>query len=80
MVLLVVVMACLGMGSGAVFQLVPQCFRDEIGVATGVVGALGGVGGFLLPTLLGSIKEATGSFGPGFLVLGGAASVALVLP
>lgn len=62
-------MVCLGMGNGAVFQLVPQRFRREIGAATGVVGAVGGVGGFLLPTLLGTIKARVGSFGPGFVVL-----------
>ncbi|OFV92208.1 MAG: MFS transporter [Acidobacteria bacterium RIFCSPLOWO2_12_FULL_65_11] len=76
--LLIVGMACLGMGNGAVFQLVPQRFRAEIGVATGVVGAVGGLGGFLLPALLGQLKQGTGSFGPGFLVLAVMASGALV--
>lgn len=64
-------MACLGLGNGAVFQLVPQRFRSEIGVATGVVGAIGGLGGFLLPTLLGGLKQTAGSFGPGFALLAG---------
>jgi len=72
-----VLMACLGMGNGAVFQLVPQRFRQQIGIATGVVGAIGGLGGFLLPTLLGLIKQTSGSFGPGFAVLAGLAVVAL---
>ena len=67
--LLVMGMAALGMGNGAVFQLVPLRFGSQIGVATGVVGALGGPGGFLLPTLLGSVKQISGSFGPGFVVL-----------
>lgn len=67
--LLVIGMACLGMGNGAVFQLVPLRFRAEIGVATGVVGAVGGLGGFALPTLLGAAKQATGSFAPAFLIL-----------
>ncbi len=67
--LLVVAMVCLGMGNGAVFQLVPQRFRTEIGIATGVVGAVGGVGGFFLPTFLGSVKQISGSFGPGLLTL-----------
>jgi NNP family nitrate/nitrite transporter-like MFS transporter len=67
--LLIFGMVCLGMGNGAVFQLVPQRFQSEIGVATGIVGAVGGMGGFLLPMLLGSLKQLTGSFGPGFLVL-----------
>ncbi|MGH9800350.1 MAG: nitrate/nitrite transporter, partial [Blastocatellia bacterium] len=55
--LLVAGTACLGLGNGAVFQLVPQRFQSQIGVATGVVGAIGGVGGFLLPNLLGQIKQ-----------------------
>jgi NNP family nitrate/nitrite transporter-like MFS transporter len=61
-------MGMLGMGNGSVFQLVPQRFPKEIGVITGVVGAAGGVGGFFLPTLLGGLKQLTGSFGGGFLV------------
>lgn len=63
-------MVCLGMGNGAVFQLVPQRFPLEIGIATGVVGAIGGLGGFLLPILLGNSKGATDSFGLGFAMLG----------
>lgn len=66
--LLFAVMGLLGMGNGAVFQLVPNRFPSEIGVATGVIGAAGGLGGFLLPNLLGSVKQMTGSFGAGFFV------------
>lgn len=77
--LLVASMACLGMGNDAVFQLVPQRFRLEIGIATGIVGALGGLGGFLLPNLLSIVKVRSGSFGPGFLVLAGIVFAALVL-
>lgn len=68
-VLMAIGMACFGLGNGAVFQLVPQRFRVEIGAATGVVGAVGGLGGFVLPILLGGVKEATGSFTPAFVVL-----------
>ncbi len=67
--LVVVGMLCLGMGNGAVFQLVPQRFQHQIGIATGVVGAVGGLGGFGLPLVLGNIKQGTGSFAPGFVVL-----------
>ncbi len=63
-------MACLGMGNGAVFQLVPLRFPREIGVTTGIIGAAGGLGGFLLPTVLGALKQATGSFSTGFLAFG----------
>ena len=81
-VLLFATMATLGMGNGAVFQLVPQRFPKEIGVTTGIVGSAGGFGGFLLPTVLGSMKQATGSFSGGFLAfalvggIGGALALA----
>src|SRR3989338_3952307 len=58
--LLAVGMALLGMGNGAVFQLVPQRFQKEIGVITGIVGAAGGLGGFFLPSLLWLLKDLTG--------------------
>jgi MFS transporter, NNP family, nitrate/nitrite transporter len=62
-------MCCLGLGNGAVFQLVPQRFQREIGTATGVIGAVGGLGGFFLPTLLGAMKQSTGSYAPAFMVM-----------
>jgi NNP family nitrate/nitrite transporter-like MFS transporter len=58
---------CLGMGNGAVFQLIPQRFRGEIGIMTGLVGCMGGVGGFFLAEALGSSKAMTGDFSAGFL-------------
>jgi NNP family nitrate/nitrite transporter-like MFS transporter len=72
-------MACLGIGNGAVFQLVPLRFRKEIGVITGVVGAAGGLGGFFLPTVLGYFKDAAGSYGVGFMVFALTSVVALAL-
>ena len=60
-------MGALGMGNGAVFQLVPQRFPDRIGLVTGIVGAAGGLGGFFLPTLLGATKDYTGSYAAGLL-------------
>jgi NNP family nitrate/nitrite transporter-like MFS transporter len=77
--ILVTAMVCLGLGNGAVFQLVPQCFRRQIGIATGMVGAVGGLGGFMLPTMLGQFKQRTGSFGAGFVVLGVVALLTLAL-
>ncbi|MBI2985920.1 MAG: NarK/NasA family nitrate transporter [Deltaproteobacteria bacterium] len=67
-------MGALGMGNGAVFQLVPQRFQKEIGVVTGVVGAAGGLGGFFLPSLLGLFKDLTGSYGTGFIAFSMVAS------
>ena len=72
-------MTCLGMGNGAVFQLVPLRFQKEIGVMTGIVGAAGGLGGFFLPTILGFFKDAVGSYGVGFAVFGIASLGALAI-
>lgn len=71
------VMATLGIGNGAVFQLVPQRFRHEIGVMTGLVGFGGGVGGFYLASSLGLAKQWTGSPSAGFLIFAMLSLVAL---
>lgn len=70
-------MLCLGMGNGAVFQLVPQRFAKEIGVMTGVIGMTGGVGGFYLASSLGFSRQYTGGYGPGFLIFAALAATAL---
>jgi NNP family nitrate/nitrite transporter-like MFS transporter len=70
-------MLALGMGNGAVFQLVPQRFRKEIGVMPGLVGMAGGVGGFYLASSLGFAKQATGSYQIGFLIFAALAVLAL---
>jgi len=57
----------LGMGNGAVFQLVPQRFADRLGIVTGLVGAAGGLGGFFLPSVLGITKDMTGTYSAGLL-------------
>ena len=63
-------MGILGLGNGSVFQLVPLRFKEEIGVITGIVGAAGGIGGFFLPSILGYLKDQTGSFSGGFSAFG----------
>lgn len=63
-----VAMLALGVGNGAVFQLIPQRFRHEIGVMTGIVGMTGGVGGFCLASSLGYSKQLTGGYQGGFIL------------
>jgi NNP family nitrate/nitrite transporter-like MFS transporter len=76
--LLFLLMGCLGVGNGSVFQLVPQRYGKRVGIATGILGAAGGLGGFFLPTIVGSLKQITGSYASGLAVLAGLAVVALV--
>jgi NNP family nitrate/nitrite transporter-like MFS transporter len=60
--LLVALLGLLGMGNGAVFQLVGHRLPERVGAMTGLVGAAGGVGGFLLALGLGALASATGTF------------------
>ena len=71
-------MLALGMGNGSVFQLVPQRFRKEIGVMTGLVGMAGGVGGFYLASSLGYSRQVTGSYMMGFMIFAALAILALI--
>ena len=76
--IIIPVMAILGMGNGAVFQLVPQRFRKEIGVMTGLVGMAGGVGGFYLAASLGYFKQTHGNYQIGLLKFAGLAVLAMI--
>ena len=71
--------AALGLGNGAVFKLVPQYFPKETGTVTGLVGAFGGLGGFFPPLVLGVIRDATGVYWPGFILLSVFALVCLLV-
>jgi MFS transporter, NNP family, nitrate/nitrite transporter len=59
----------LGLGNGAVFKLVPEHFPKDTGTVTGLVGALGGLGGFFPPLLLGVFHDRLGVIWPGFILL-----------
>ncbi|MEP7010060.1 MAG: MFS transporter [Acidobacteriota bacterium] len=59
----------LGLGNGAVFKLVPQYFPADTATVTGLVGAMGGLGGFFPPLLLGVFRDRLGALWPGFLLL-----------
>jgi NNP family nitrate/nitrite transporter-like MFS transporter len=61
--------ALLGTGNGAVFKLVPELFPQSVATVTGLVGAIGGLGGFFPPLLLGFFRDWTGAIWPGFLLL-----------
>ncbi|MEO7794078.1 MAG: MFS transporter [Thermoanaerobaculia bacterium] len=70
--------ALMGLGNGAVFKLVPQVFPEDTGTATGLVGAMGGLGGFFPPLLLGVFRDFFGETWPAFALLS-ASALALAL-
>ncbi|MGW1993722.1 MFS transporter [Embleya sp. NPDC001921] len=69
----------LGAGSGAVFALVANLTpKDKVGTVTGLVGAAGGLGGFVPPLIMGSVYSGTGSYAIGLMLLSDAAFAAMV--
>ncbi|WP_307831546.1 MFS transporter [Nucisporomicrobium flavum] len=72
--------AALGTGSGATFALVAQkAPANQVGSVTGVVGAAGGLGGFVPPLVMGSIYGSYHSYAIGLVLLAVVAGAALLL-
>jgi MFS transporter, NNP family, nitrate/nitrite transporter len=72
--------AALGAGSGATFALVAKAAPpNKVGSVTGVVGAAGGLGGFLPPLVMGYLYGRTSSYGLGLALLAAVAAGMLVL-
>ncbi len=58
--LVFVVGIMMGIGKAAVYKLIPDYFPNDIGVVGGIVGVMGGLGGFICPILFGYMLEWTG--------------------
>ena len=62
--------AALGAGAGAVFALVARrAPANQVGSVTGVVGAAGGLGGFVPPLVMGGVYGGLGSYALGLVAL-----------
>jgi NNP family nitrate/nitrite transporter-like MFS transporter len=70
-VMMVMATAAMGFGNGVVFQLAAEWFPKDIGLVSGVVGASGAIGGFLLPILIGTMKGLSGSYELGLWLFAG---------
>jgi NNP family nitrate/nitrite transporter-like MFS transporter len=72
--------AALGAGSGATFALIAQTTPPaRVGGVTGLVGAAGGLGGFVPPLLMGYVYNRTESYSIGLWLLAATAALTLVL-
>jgi NNP family nitrate/nitrite transporter-like MFS transporter len=72
--------AALGAGSGATFALLARVTDpSRVGGVTGLVGAAGGLGGFLPPLIMGYIYGRTDSYAIGLWLLAATAGLALLL-
>ena len=67
--------AGLGAAAGACFALVGRVApADKVGAVTGVVGACGGLGGFVPPLVMGAVYSWTHSYAIGFVLLAAVAA------
>jgi NNP family nitrate/nitrite transporter-like MFS transporter len=75
-ILLVTGVGAMGFGNGVVFRMVSDRFHKQIGTASGIIGAAGGLGGFLLPACLGFFKDLSGTYQTGLVAFGAVSVVA----
>jgi NNP family nitrate/nitrite transporter-like MFS transporter len=77
-VLVVTVGAMMGIGKASVYKYIADYFPRDMGVVGGLVGAIGGLGGFVLPLLFAWALAETGRPESTFVVLLAASIVSLV--
>lgn len=65
-------------GKASVFKYISDEYPDNIGVISGVVGLVGGLGGFILPILFGAIVDLTGINSGIFMLMYGVTWVSLI--
>jgi NNP family nitrate/nitrite transporter-like MFS transporter len=76
-VLLFVVGIVWGFGKASVFKYLSDEYPHNIGVVSGIVGLVGGMGGFLLPIMFGALLDITGVHTSAFMLLFGVTLVSL---
>ena len=65
-------------GKASVFKYISNEFPEEIGAVSGIVGLVGGLGGFLLPIMFGALLDLTGVRSSAFMLLYGVTWVSLI--
>ena len=68
----------MGIGKASVYKYIADYYPRDVGVVGGLVGAVGGLGGFFLPLLFAWAKVKTGDPESTFLVLLASALVSLI--
>ncbi|MEP3389859.1 MAG: MFS transporter [Reichenbachiella sp.] len=66
-----------GIGKAAVYKHIPDYFPDQVGVVGGMVGVLGGLGGFICPIIFGYLLTGTGLWSSCWLLMLGLSVVCL---
>lgn len=66
-------------GMASTFKYLGDDFPDQLGTVTGIVGMIGGLGGFLLPIMFGAILDWIGISSSCFMLMYGIVGVSLLL-
>ncbi len=77
-VLMFVMGVAWAVGKASVFKYISDHYTDNIGTVSGVVGMVGGLGGFLLPIMFGALVDLTGVNSSIFMLLWGITTVSLI--
>ncbi len=77
-ILIILLGSTWGIGKAAVYKLIPDYFPDEVGVVGGMVGVLGGLGGFFCPIIFGYLLEYTGLWSSCWIFMCGLSLVCLL--
>jgi len=65
-------------GKASVFKYISDEYPHNIGVISGIVGLVGGLGGFLLPIMFGALVDLTGIRSSAFMLMYGVVWVSLI--
>jgi len=76
--LLAVLGVAWAIGKASVFKYISDDYPHNIGVISGVVGLMGGLGGFILPVMFGALVDLTGVRSSSFMLLFGIIWVSLM--
>ncbi len=77
--LLFVIGVAWAFGKASVFKYIADEYPRNLGVVSGVVGMVGGLGGFVLPIMFGALVDLTGVRSSAFMLLYGVVWVSLIL-
>ena len=68
----------MGIGKAAVYKHIPEYFPDDVAVVGGIVGVMGGLGGFILPVIFGYMLRGSGIWTTNWMLLALISVISLV--
>ncbi len=77
-ILMFIVGVAMAVGKASVFKYISDDYPSNIGVISGIVGLVGGLGGFLLPIMFGALVDLTGVRSSCFMLMYGVVWVSLI--